>query len=102
MLLRVVVSQLDRLHVAVDELGLPGVGLREQLANALQIQLQQRGKHARITDILHENARAHTVEGFVAKSCKRHADYRDVLALQQMPDAATWRRKSGSRPEPLP
>ena len=80
---RVVVAELDRLHVALDQLRLLGVGLGQQLADELQIQVEQRGEHAGVADVLHQDARAHAVEVLVAQPRERHAEHRDVLALQQ-------------------
>src|SRR5262249_15321933 len=82
-LLRVVVAELDRLHVAVDELRLLRVGLGEQRANLFEIEVQQRGQHTRVADVLHQDARAHAVEVLVTELRQRNAEHRDVLTLQQ-------------------
>ena len=81
--LRIVVAELDRLHVALDQLRLLGVGLGQQLADARQVQIEERGEHPGIADVLHQDARAHAVEVLVAQLRERHAEHRDVLALQQ-------------------
>ena len=81
--LRVVVAELDGLHVAVDQLRLLRVGLGQQLADALQIQVEQRRQHPGVADVLHQDAGAHAVEVLVAQPRQRHAEHRDVLALQQ-------------------
>ena len=83
MLLRIVIAKLDRLHVAVDELRLLGVGLGQQLADMLDIQIEQRRQNSGIADVLHQDARAHAVEVFVAHARQRHADHGYVIARQQ-------------------
>ena len=82
-LLRVVVAELNGLHVAVDELRLLRVRLGQQRANLFEVQIEQGGEHARIADVLHQDARAHPVEILIAELRQRHAEHRDVFALQQ-------------------
>ena len=80
-LARIVVAELDRLHVAVDQLRLLGVGFRQQLADALQVEVEQRRQHSRVADVLHQDAGAHALEVLVAHARQRHAEHGDVLAL---------------------
>ena len=81
--LRVVVAELDRLHVRVDQRRLLRIGLGQQLADLPEIQIEQRRQRAGVADVLHQDARAHALEGFVAELRQRHADHGDVVAAQQ-------------------
>ena len=82
-LARVVVAELDRLHVGVQQLGLLRVGLGQQRADDFQVEVAQRCEHTGVADVLHQDARAHARKVVVAKARQRHADHGDVVALEQ-------------------
>jgi hypothetical protein len=42
--------------------GLLGVGLGQQFPDLRHVEIEQRREHAGIADVLHQDARAHTVE----------------------------------------
>ena len=69
-LARVVVAELDGLHVRVDERGFLRVGLRQQLADLRDVEIEQRREHAGVADVLHQDARAHAVEVLVAEPAR--------------------------------
>ncbi len=80
---RVVVAELDGLHVRVHERRLLRVGFRQQFADLRDVEVEQRREHTGVADVLHQDARAHAVEVFVAELRQRHAEHGDVIARQQ-------------------
>jgi hypothetical protein len=83
MLLRVVVAELDRQHVRIHERRLLRVGLGEQRADHVEVEVEQRGERAGVADVLHQDARAHALEVLVAEPRERNAEHVDVFAAQQ-------------------
>ena len=80
---RVVVAELDGFHVRIHERRLLRVGFRQQFADLRDVEIEQRREHAGVADVLHQDARAHAVEVFVAEFRERHAEHGDVVARQQ-------------------
>ncbi len=83
MLACIVVADLQRLHVRVEQRFLAGVTLGQQRAHDVEIDLQQRGEHAGVHDVLEQDSRPHTLERLIAHARQRHAEKGDVVAFQQ-------------------
>ena len=80
---RVLEAEIDGLLVRLDERGLLRERLLDELDDDVAIELEQRGEHADVRHVLHENARARVREPLVAHARERHADDLDVGARQE-------------------
>ena len=83
LLLRVVVAELDRLHVAVHQLRLLRVGLGQELADNVQVDPAQGGQRAGVADVLHQDAGANAGEILVAQARERNPQHGNVIAQHQ-------------------
>ena len=92
-LLRVVVAEAQRLGVRFEELGLLAVAVLHQAVDDVEIQVDERRDHAGVSDVLEQDAVADAVEILVHHLRERHADHRDVAALQGGRSAARWSRR---------
>ena len=81
--LRVVVAQLDGLHVRIDQRRFLGVGLSQEFPDTRKVEIEQRREHARVADVFHQDARAHTLEVIVAQAGQRHPKHCHIVTLQQ-------------------
>ena len=97
-LLGVVVAELDAPSCSSPRsAGFLRVGLRQQLADLRDVDVEQRREHAGVADVLHQDARAHAVEVLVAQLRQRHAEHGDVVARQQRGPRPGASRRAGSR-----
>ena len=83
MRLGIVVAETQRPGVRLEELRLLAVALGHQAVDRLEVDIQQRRHHARIGDVLEQDAVAHPIEVLVHELRERHADDGDVAALQE-------------------
>ena len=80
----VVVTQADGDLIGLQQRLLTGERLPQQLPDDVEIELQQRGQHAHVGDVLHQDARARVVEVFVAHARQGNAQDVHVLAAQHL------------------
>ena len=84
MLLREVVTKIDRLPVRIHQRRLARKLLREQRPDDLGIHVEQRRERAGIRDVLHQDPLAHAFEGGVAHLCERNAERGHVRTNQPL------------------
>ena len=78
----VVVAEAQSLGVRIEQFRLLAVALAQQSAHHLQIDVDQRGEHTGIGDVLQQDAVAYAVEVLVHELGERHPNHRDIAALQ--------------------
>ena len=84
MLLRVVVSEMQRAEVRVEQRALLGELLADHLAKDIHVDVEQSDEGARVGDVAHQRPLAIAGKRVDAKAAKRHAEDRDVLAGKRL------------------
>ena len=80
----VVVAEADGNLIGFQQWLLAGESLHQQLADNVQIQIQQRRQHTYVGDILHQDAGPGVVEVLVAHARQRHTQDVHVLSAQHV------------------